>query len=203
MTESDFLHVVLAYLLGSVPFGLIVTRMQGFGDIRKQGSGNIGATNVTRVAGRKWGLVVLALDAIKGILAVMLAKWCLHHGYCTPVAVPLSAAFAVLGHMFPLWLRFRGGKGVATTLAVLTSVYWPLGLVTVFVWLSVFFFTRISSLSSILSMLMLPSVALYFQDDTEHGVMYLGLSFFLCVIVILKHHENINRLVQGQERKIG
>ena len=137
----------VAYLLGSIPFGLIIARFAGVGDLRAIGSGNIGATNVMRT-GHKWlGLLTLVLDAAKGAAAVWYTGYQLYPYDFTAVA----GLLAILGHVFPVWLRFKGGKGVATTFGVLLALNWMLGLATCVMWLAVFFFTRISSLASLVA----------------------------------------------------
>lgn len=181
--------IILAYLLGSIPFGLILTRYAGLGDIRKMGSGNIGATNVLRTGNKKVAAATLALDVGKGVLAVCLAKllgiyW----------VVILSAIAAVMGHIFPVWLQFKGGKGVATTLAVYWVVYWPLGLFASVVWLVVFYISRISSLSSVAAMLLSPVIAMFFS-----GAGLFFLSFVVGSVVIYRHKDNILRLLRGEE----
>ncbi len=185
--------IPLAYFLGSIPFGLLLTRYAGLGDIRNIGSGNIGATNVLRTGNKKLAAATLALDIGKGALAVGLAKFTGHFW-----VVSLAGIAAVMGHIFPIWLNFKGGKGVATALAVFWVAYWPLGLFACVAWLGVFYITRISSLSSILSMVMSPVIALFFAG---------GWIFFLSIViggvVVYRHKENILRLMRGEELGFG
>lgn len=191
---GDYLLVVLAYLLGSIPFGLVVSQIAGKGDIRKIGSGNIGATNVLRTGSKKLAFLTLLLDALKGVIAVILAKiFSEFH-----LVVLLCAIFSVLGHIFPVWLKFKGGKGVATTIAVLVSLFPLAGITVAAIWLIVFYFTRVSSLSAILSMTSAPVVAFFFVEQTGFGLVYTTL--FLSIIVVIRHSSNIRRLVVGQEK---
>jgi glycerol-3-phosphate acyltransferase PlsY len=187
--------VIFSYLLGSVPFGLLVAHLAGKGDIRTLGSGNIGATNVVRVVGKKQGAITLFLDAGKGALAVVLARW------VSGESVALFAGVAaVLGHVFPVFLRFKGGKGVATTLAVLLALSPWVGMLTGAVWLAVFFSTRLSSLAAILAMMAAPSVAFLFSENGATPLVYATL--LLGALVILRHRANIRRLVNGEETRL-
>ncbi len=179
----------IAYLLGSIPFGLLLARAFGVGDIRKIGSGNIGATNVMRSGRKGLGVATLLLDLGKGVVAVMIARW-LYDGD----AAAIAGLFAVLGHVFPVWLRFRGGKGVATTLGVFFAINWLFALAVCAVWLCVFFITRFSSLSAILSLCYSPIIA-YLFDGYLLGL----LCFSLACIIIFTHRNNIERLLVGKE----
>ncbi len=184
--------LVGGYLLGSIPFGLIVTRLAGLGDIRSIGSGNIGATNVLRT-GRK-GLAALTLfgDFAKGFAAVLTAA---------PWGPELSLAAglgAFLGHLFPVWLRFRGGKGVATYLGVLAGVSLPAAAAFAAVWLGVAYLSRYSSLSALTAAFATPMML-----GVLNGGPAIGLFTVLTSLIFLRHHENISRLLQGKESKIG
>ncbi|MGI8438199.1 MAG: glycerol-3-phosphate 1-O-acyltransferase PlsY [Chthoniobacterales bacterium] len=192
--------IALAYLLGSIPFGYIAGRMAGI-DVREHGSGNIGATNVLRVLGKRWGYFVFAADVLKGFLAVRLAlllAWGNPHTrpYAEVCAI-LAAAVCVLGHSFPIWLGFRGGKGVATSAGALFGVV-PIAATTIFfVWVLVFFATRYVSVASILAALALPVVVALLGRAHGRPVFYFSLA--MTVLVVARHRSNISRLLKGTE----
>lgn len=185
----QFVVWILAYLIGSIPFGLIITRIAKTQDIRTIGSGNIGATNVMRTGRKYLALTTLLLDATKGAVAVLIIK----HFYGADF-MQIGALLAVLGHIFPVWLRFKGGKGVATTLGVLAAINPWLGLSVCAIWLGAFAVTRISSLSALLS-IGYSSIAAYVLDS------YVTALLCLCLagLVICTHRNNIARLLQGTE----
>jgi glycerol-3-phosphate acyltransferase PlsY len=195
------LAAIVGYLLGSIPFGLLITHAAGLGDVRKIGSGNIGATNVLRTGRRELAALTLVLDAAKGFAAVMLAKY-LWPG--DPVFVAAVAVF--LGHCFPVWLGFKGGKGVATFIGVLLGLAWQVGLIFCAVWLLIAFAQRISSLSAITAAVTAPIFAyvawLMGWTDLD-GVKLAGVAAFLALLLIYNHRANIGRLLQGTEPKIG
>jgi acyl phosphate:glycerol-3-phosphate acyltransferase len=187
------LAVLLAsYLLGSIPFGLILTRLAGLGDIRRIGSGNIGATNVLRTGNKALAAATLILDGAKGAVAVLVAQ----HLY-GPDAAIVAGAGAFLGHLFPVWLKFHGGKGMATTIGVLLAIAWPVGLIACAVWLLVALLFRYSSLAALIAVAAAP-VAAWFLANHETA----GLALFLAVVVWQRHHENIGRLLKGRESRI-
>jgi len=186
------LTAALGYLLGSIPFGLVLTQFAGLGDIRKIGSGSIGATNVLRTGNRVLAALTMVLDIGKGAAATLLA-----HGVAPDLA-PLAALTAVLGHMFPVWLRFQGGKGVAAAAGVYLALSWPVGICTFGVWLALVFTTRISSLSALVAALLSPLFAWYFAGPEITVV-----AAILTALVILRHKDNIGRLMRGDEPKIG
>ncbi|NWJ22933.1 glycerol-3-phosphate 1-O-acyltransferase PlsY [Rhizobium sp. RM] len=187
------LSALVGYLLGSIPFGLILTRMAGLGDVRKIGSGNIGATNVLRTGNKKLAAATLLLDALKGTAAVLVANalW----GY---EASLIAGFLAFLGHLFPVWLGFKGGKGVATYIGVLLGAAPLMMLGFAVVWLVTAFVTRYSSLSALVAMLVIP-VALWILGPEKTALLVTVLS----VISWWKHRENIKRLMAGTESKIG
>jgi glycerol-3-phosphate acyltransferase PlsY len=180
------------YLLGSIPFGLLLTRAAGLGDIRDVGSGNIGATNVLRTGHKSIAAVTLLFDAAKGLAAVLLAA---RFG---DIAALAAGAGAVLGHVFPVWLRFRGGKGVATTYGVMIAASWPAAVVALLVWAAVAVFARYSSLAALVSMASLPVLAWVFS-----GTVLSMFASALALLVIARHHANIARLWNGTEPRIG
>ena len=184
--------LLFGYALGSIPFGLLLAMAAGKGDIRQVGSGNIGATNVLRT-GSKWlAAAVLLLDLGKGFLAAWLAaQW-------WPEAAELAALGAVLGHCFPAWLGFRGGKGVATTLGVCLGLGWPIGLIFALVWLGMLAVTRISSLSGMSAAAAAPA-AVYALGRPELVPVLIGIA----LIVLVQHRENFARLRAGTEPKVG
>ena len=186
------LALLLGYALGSVPFGLLLAKAAGKGDIRQVGSGNIGATNVLRTGNKGLAAAVLLLDAGKGFLAVWLV------GRWLPDAVALGALGAVVGHCFPVWLRFKGGKGVATTLGVCLALGWALGLAYAAVWLIVMAATRISSLGGMSAAVAAPIAAAATGRETLVPVL-VGIA----LIVLYLHRENIARLRAGAEPKVG
>ena len=196
--------IVLAagYLLGSIPFGLIATRLGGAGDIRKVGSGNIGATNVLRTGRRDLALITLLGDGGKGAVAALLARFLI--GKLAPGADPLAAAAlagaaAFLGHIFPVWLGFKGGKGVATFFGVLIAVAWPVGLLAGATWIAMAVIFRISSLGALTAAAFAPLYALALHA----GYPVIALGVFMAVLIYIRHRENIARLLKGEEPKIG
>lgn len=184
---------VLGYLLGSVPFGIVITRAAGLGDLRQIGSGNIGATNVLRTGNKGAALATLLLDSGKGAIAVLLARW-----LAGDTAAVLAGAGALLGHCFPVWLGFRGGKGVATFLGTLIALYWPLGLAACAIWLATALVTRISSLSALVAVASSPLVALLMGKG-----LIAAAALFMAVLIFWRHKENIARLRAGTEPRIG
>ena len=199
--------VVAGYLLGSIPFGLLLTRLFGLGDIRKIGSGNIGATNVLRTGHKGVALATLILDGAKGAIALLIAYWL--YGTDMGVAAGLGA---LLGHMFPVWLLFRGGKGVATALGLLLAAAWPVGLMACLTWLVVAFVFRYSSLAALASIALSPLYAKALAHivpvgtDLGEPIPYhqlAELALAVAVLVWIRHHSNIKRLASRTEPKIG
>lgn len=184
--------LVAGYLLGSVPFGLILTRLMGAGDLRAIGSGNIGATNVLRTGRKGLAAATLLLDLGKGFAAVVLVR------HVWPGAEALGALAAVIGHCFPVWLRFRGGKGVATLMGVSLGLAWPIGLAYALVWLGMLFATRVSSLGGMSAAIAAPLAALAFSHADYAPVLAM-----LAALVLFLHRANIARLRSGTEPRVG
>ena len=184
--------LAFGYLLGSIPFGLLITRAAGLGDVRNIGSGNIGATNVLRTGKKELAALTLLLDALKGTIAVLIAGW-----FRADLALYAGLA-AFLGHIFPVWLNFKGGKGVATYLGVLIGLNWPAALVFAAVWLGVAFLARFSSLAALTAALVVP-VFLYFLGHGDVALLFL----IMTAIIYYKHRANIERLLAGTESRIG
>ncbi|RUP09209.1 glycerol-3-phosphate 1-O-acyltransferase PlsY [Hyphomicrobium sp.] len=185
--------LVIGYLLGSIPFGLLLTRAAGLGDIRQIGSGNIGATNVLRTGKKGLAAATLLLDAAKGAVAVLIARYYLGE---TPAMLAGLAAF--IGHIFPVWLGFKGGKGVATYLGVLAALAWQCALVFAALWLTVAAATRISSLAAIIATIASPIAAWILGDADLAAIVAL-----MSLIILIKHRANIERLIAGEEPRIG
>ena len=185
--------LVAGYLLGSIPFGLILTRMAGLGDIRQIGSGNIGATNVLRTGNKKLAAATLALDAFKGLAAVLALG-----SVYGPDAARIAGFGAILGHLFPVWLGFRGGKGVATYLGVLVGVHWPVALAFAAIWLSSAVLSRYSSLSALLASLAVP-IGLWMLGERQAAELFA----LMTVMLWIMHRANIRRLMAGSESRIG
>ncbi len=180
------------YLAGSIPFGLVLTRFAGLGDIRGIGSGNIGATNVLRTGNKKIAAATLLLDGAKGAVAVLIAD----RFYGNDIAI-VTATGALLGHLFPVWLKFRGGKGVATALGILLALAWPVGALACATWLLAALLFRYSSLAALIALAASPFFAwgLAAPQQTEFCI-------GLAIVVWLRHHENIRRLLKGEESRI-
>ncbi len=192
MDSATIFALLAGYLLGSIPFGLLLTRMSGRGDIREIGSGNIGATNVLRTGSKGLAAGTLLLDAAKGAAAVLLAQqlW--------PDAVKFAAAGALIGHLYPAWLRFRGGKGVATMLGILVPLFWQAALVYAVIWVGLLLILRLSSVAGMTAAASAPVTAAIF-DEQALFPMLLGFA----LLVIWKHRENIRRLARGEEPRLG
>ncbi len=195
-------HLLIAlaggYLLGAIPFGLLLTKLAGLGDIRAIGSGNIGATNVLRTGRKDLALATLLLDGGKGTAAALLGL------YFGGPDIMLAAAFgAFIGHLFPVWLKFNGGKGVATFLGVTLGLYWPLGLLCCATWLLMAAVFRYSSLSALVAAALSPLYAWLIAPDTLPAAGMAALCAIMALLVFIRHHQNIRRLLKGEEPKIG
>jgi len=192
MTRETLFALALGYLLGSIPFGLVLTRMFGKGDLRAIGSGNIGATNVLRTGSKPLAALTLVLDCLKATAAVLLAQRLVGWGMG-----PAAGAAAFIGHLYPVWLRFRGGKGVATLLGVLIPLLWPAAIAYAAIWVLLLLTIRISSVAGMTAALSAPVTAAILHS------MLLPMLLGLALLVLWKHRENILRLMKGTEPRIG
>jgi glycerol-3-phosphate acyltransferase PlsY len=182
---------VIGYLLGSIPFGLLLTRLAGYGDVRQIGSGNIGATNVLRTGSKRLAALTVLLDLAKGAVAVAIAQGWGHE------AALVAAGCVMLGHMFPVWLGFRGGKGVATALGVLIPLAWPVALVTAVLWMATAFLFHFSSLAALVAAVAGAALAAIVADKST-ALLIAGIA----LLIIARHHTNIRRLLAGTESRI-
>ncbi len=189
---GPILALLIGYLLGSIPFGIVLTRLTGAGDLRQIGSGNIGATNVLRTGRKGLAAATLILDALKGTAAVLLAEavW--------PGTASIAAIGAFLGHLWPVWLRFNGGKGVATFLGLMIGLHWPSAIIYALVWLGSLAITRYSSMSGMLAGISAPIAAALF-GRFDLAILYLG----FMLLLFWKHRANIDRLLSGTEPRVG
>lgn len=192
MTREMLFALALGYLLGSIPFGLLLTRVTGKGDLRQIGSGNIGATNVLRTGSKGLAALTLVLDCLKATAAVLLAQRLIGWGMG-----PAAGAAAFIGHLYPVWLKFRGGKGVATLLGILIPLLWPAAAVYAFVWVLLLLTIRISSVAGMTAAVSAPATAAILHSSLLP--MLLGFA----LLVLWKHRENILRLAKGTEPRIG
>ena len=207
---------LFGYLLGSIPFGLVLAQLGGYGDIRKIGSGNIGATNVLRTGNKPLALATLLLDSGKGAIAVLIYMYFWRYFYGAEYSSPVFenkhdeylqilpeliclALGAVLGHCYPIWLKFKGGKGVATTLGTLLALAWPIGLSACAVWFVSALVFRISSLSALIAVGVTPIIAHFIYDNPNLS----GFCAIIAALIYIKHRENIKRIIAGTEPKIG
>ncbi len=199
LVPPDVLRTVLtvmlgSYLLGSIPFGVVLTKAAGLGDIRAIGSGNIGATNVLRTGKKGLAFATLVLDGLKGTAAIVIVRWLVDQDL-----EMLAGVSAFFGHLYPVWLRFKGGKGVATLLGILAAVCWPAALGFIAIWMSTAYFFRYSSLAALLASLAVPVMVYYLSPDGSEAFVFA----FLVALLWLKHSANIARLWAGTEGKIG
>ena len=197
---TEHIYIISAlfgYLGGSIPFGLILSRMAGYGDIRKIGSGNIGATNVLRTGNKKLALLTVLCDAFKaGIAAFIAGK--VFAGDNSVMASLVAGASGVIGHNFPVWLKFKGGKGVASTFGFVLMTCWPVALVALVIWLAMAFTFKYSSLSALTAAVLVPVVSYFLAPSSEYTIVYSAIA----ILVIVRHHANIRRLLKGEESKI-
>jgi len=190
--EEKIIALVFGYLLGSIPFGVVLTKLAGTGDLRAIGSGNIGATNVLRTGRKDLAIATLLLDAVKGTVAVLIALQ-----FSRELAI-LAGLGAFIGHLHPVWLKFKGGKGVATFLGLVVALHWPSALVFIAAWLATAYLTRYSSAGALVASLAVPASMMVFglQGEAE-------LFVALAILLWFRHAENIQRLLNGTEGKIG
>jgi len=198
------LAAIGGYLLGSIPFGVLVTRMGGVGDVRQIGSGNIGATNVLRTGRKDLALLTLLGDGGKGIVAVLITRMVGHRLFgadqgAIDAITAIAGGAAFLGHLFPVWLRFKGGKGVATFFGVLLFACWPAGVLAALTWIGMALLFRISSLAALTAVALSPFFVL--AGDQAHA--FLILAVFMALLVFIRHRANIARLLKGEEPRIG
>lgn len=206
---ATVLALLASYLLGSVPFGFVLGHMKGV-DLREHGSGNVGATNAGRVLGRRFGLLVFVLDFAKGwVPALFLARWIADReevAWSQDGVALLMGAAAIVGHVFPIWLRFKGGKGVATSAGVCAGLHWPAVLAALLIWIAVLKWSRFVSLASMISAAAFPvAFALMVGPDVAFGQRRLvtGLAILLAAVIIALHRSNIARLLRGEELRVG
>ncbi len=185
------LIAILSYFIGSIPFGLLISKMLGLGDVRNIGSGNIGATNVLRTGNKAAAATTLILDGLKGFIALTICN------YTVPAWSGLALLMVIIGHCFPIWLGFKGGKGVATYIGAMFGLYWVMGIIAICIWLITAITRRISSLAALVMVIMMVVMGLIF---TPHYVLWLGAA---AILIIYQHRENIARLRAGTEPKIG
>ena len=190
------LSALFGYLIGSIPFGLILTKMAGYGDIRKIGSGNIGATNVLRTGNKTLALLTVLCDASKAGIAALIAGACA--GQYGVAASLIAGAFGVLGHNFPVWLKFKGGKGVASSFGFILATCPILALIALAVWLIMAFTFKYSSLSALTAAAIIPLTSYFLAPSMEYTWVYTA----IVILVIARHHANIKRLLKGEESKI-
>jgi len=192
---EPLLSILLGYLLGSIPFGLVLTRLAGLGDVRAIGSGNIGATNVLRTGNKRLAAATLVLDGAKGAAAVLLAValW-----PDMPQLAPLAGLAAFLGHLFPVWLRFRGGKGVATLIGVVAALLWQAAIAVAIVWILALLLTRYSSVGGMAGAIAAP-ISAFLLQRVDLATLFAGLA----LLVLWTHRANIGRLIKGTEPKVG
>jgi glycerol-3-phosphate acyltransferase PlsY len=192
LLAAPLLSLLLGYLLGSIPFGILLTRLAGAGDLRSIGSGNIGATNVLRTGRKGLAALTLLLDGLKGAAAVILV------GAIWPGNEGLAAVGALLGHLYPIWIRFRGGKGVATFVGIMAALHWPSALIYAVVWIAALALTRFSSVAGMAAASSAP-VAAAMLGRFDLALLYLGFA----LLIVWKHRGNIERLLAGHEPRVG
>ena len=196
MLTTSIILIVFFYLIGSLPFALILTKVSGFGDIRNIGSGNVGATNVLRTGNKYLAFIVLSLDIIKGFIPLIILQ--IYFKDLSLLNKIIIGHFAIIGHIFPIWLKFKGGKGVATYIGFLFSINPYIGLLFLILWMAIALSTKYSSLGSLTSMLVAPIYFIFINFNLYIGIFFI----YLSLIIYLKHSENIKRLLNKTESKI-
>jgi glycerol-3-phosphate acyltransferase PlsY len=194
MNYLDIIIFIVTYLLGSVPFGLILTKCFLGVDVREVGSGNIGATNVYRTGSKPIAILTLIMDGLKGIFAVLLAQ----KMGLSDIAINYCGFLCIIGHMYPIWLKFKGGKGVATTIAVVLTLTPLTGIMVILIWLATFWYKRISSLASVIATIFLTLIAAI----VDYSLSIVTIYFIISLLILFKHTDNIKRLCNGEEKKI-
>lgn len=187
----DYLFIVAAYLLGSISSAIIVCRLMGLPDPRSQGSNNPGATNVKRIGGNKPAAITLVGDSLKGLIPMLVVSLL----ELPPTVIALTGLAAFLGHLYPVFFEFKGGKGVATAIGVQLGLYWPIGLTVIAIWLFVAKILKISSLSALIAMALAPFIVWYFRPETE----FILLQVLISLLLFWRHKDNIQRLLSGEE----
>ena len=196
MLVNNLLLIILFYLIGSLPFALILTKLSGFGDIRKIGSGNVGATNVLRTGNKLLAIVVLSLDILKGLIPYLIIN--IYFNELSLLNKIFLCHFAVIGHIYPIWLKFKGGKGVATYIGFLFGLNPYIALSFLLVWLAVAYISKYSSLGSLVGIFVAPTYFIFINFNFNISIFFIYLSF----VIIIKHKENIKRLINKTESKI-
>ncbi|MAZ80388.1 MAG: acyl-phosphate glycerol 3-phosphate acyltransferase [Rickettsiales bacterium] len=193
----QILFLLITYLISSIPFGLFLGKLFANIDIREHGSNNIGATNVSRIIGKKLGLATLILDGLKGGIMVMIARFIFHDFIYLEILLILTAAIAVIGHIFPIYINFKGGKGVATSIATIIALDPYIGAAICLIWIIAFILFRISAISSISAIFSSLIISLFY-NTISHNIFY----FLLFILILYRHKDNIKRLIQGSEKKL-
>ncbi len=196
MLVNNLLLIILFYLIGSLPFALILTKLSGFGDIRNIGSGNVGATNVLRTGNKLLAIVVLSLDILKGLIPYLIIN--IYFNELSLLNKIFLCHFAVIGHIYPIWLKFKGGKGVATYIGFLFGLNPYIALSFLLVWLAVAYISKYSSLGSLVGIFVAPTYFIFINFNFNISIFFIYLTF----VIVIKHKENIKRLINKTESKI-
>ena len=196
MLVNNLLLIILFYLIGSLPFALILTKLSGFGDIRNIGSGNIGATNVLRTGNKLLAIIVLSLDILKGLMPYLIIN--IYFNELSLLNKIFLCHFAVLGHIYPIWLKFKGGKGVATYIGFLFGLNLYIAISFLLIWLVVAYISKYSSLGSLVGIFVAPTYFIFINFNFDISIFFIYLSF----VIVIKHKENIKRLINKTESKI-